>query len=701
MKPSPDVQSFRLLVVDDLTSIHEDFLKILRPAGSSAELQATAAALFGAGPTPTATNCADYRVDCAHQGQQALHLVEQATAAAQPYALAFVDVRMPPGWDGLETIRHLWAVDPALQIVLCTAYSDHSWNDMTRALGHTDNLIILKKPFDDTEVLQLAHALTRKWQLARENTARVESLDELVRQRTAELRRAQETFTQAFAASPLAQAVMAHDDHQIVAVNAAFERLIGLTAADIVGASPDSFGRGLDPARWRTLIGRLQAGEAIEDYAFVYQPQPSVRREMRASARAVTIGDRPSSVWVIQDVTDRLHLEAQLRQSQKLEAIGQLSAGIAHDFNNLLTGILGYTSELLADPANARLRPLLESINASSRHGAALTRQLLVFSRKQITQIEPVDPTAILATLQPLLRRLIGEKIDLRWDFAAPLPRLLADASALEQIVVNLVLNARDALPNGGRIDVRAGLCEFDRPGESGHPDARAGRFLTLEVSDNGAGIAPEVLPRIFEPFFTTKEVGKGTGLGLSTVYSLVQQHRGWVEVRTTLGQGTTFTVYQPVLENERPAAAPVPRLSSEPPARQFPPIRVLAVDDDKIVRQILRIILTRHNLPNAVAEDGVQAIAEWEKNGPYDLVISDIVMPNDVSGIDLARRLRATHPELPIIFITGYSPDHAGAQNLNLPGRVPRVILKPFAIEALVDAMHDALAPAPAPRAD
>ena len=186
MNSSPTVHRFRLLVVDDLTSIQEDFIKILRPADSSPELQATATALFGAGPTPASPPASHYTVDCAHQGREALLLVERAAAAAQPYALAFVDVRMPPGWDGLETIRHLWAVDPALQIVLCTAYSDHSWNDMTRALGHTDNLIILKKPFDDTEVLQLAHALTRKWQLARENTARVELLDELVRQRSGE-----------------------------------------------------------------------------------------------------------------------------------------------------------------------------------------------------------------------------------------------------------------------------------------------------------------------------------------------------------------------------------------------------------------------------------------------------------------------------------------------------------------------------------
>ena len=699
MNPASARCRFRLLVVDDLTSIHEDFLKILRPAGAPTDLHATAAALFGTGSATPFAPAADYAVDCAHQGKEALRLVEAAAAAGTPYALAFVDVRMPPGWDGLETIRHLWAVDPALQIVLCTAYSDHSWSDMTRALGHTDNLIILKKPFDDTEVLQLAHALTRKWQLARDNAVRVESLDELVRQRTAELRRAQATFTQAFAASPLAQAVLAHDEVRIVAVNAAFERLFALPQADAVGATPESFGRGLDPARWHQLVARLQAGEAIEDFPFVYRPQPSVRRDMRATARTVTIDGHPCSVWVLQDVTDRLHLEAQLRQSQKMEAIGQLSAGIAHDFNNLLTGILGYTSELLADTANTPIRPLLESINASARHGATLTRQLLVFSRKQITQLEPLDPAAILTNLQPLLRRLIGEKVDLRWAIADGLPRVLADASALEQIVVNLVLNARDALPDGGRIDVRATAREFASASQSGHAEARAGRFLAIEVADTGGGISPEILPRIFEPFFTTKEVGKGTGLGLSTVYSLVHQHHGWIDVRTTVGQGTTFTVFQPVVEN--PAVPTAVRSTPASPPRQLPAIRILAVDDDKIVRQMLHLIFTRHRVTNTIAVDGVEALAEWEKNGPFDLVISDIVMPNGVSGIDLARRLRAVDPALPFIFITGYSPDHVGAQNLNLPGRVPRVILKPFAVGALVDAMFDALAPPSTPPPD
>jgi len=689
--------SFRLLVVDDLAAIHDDFRKILVAARPPTALHATAAALFGT--NPAAVPPADFTVDSAYQGEEALRLVEQAIAADRPYAMAFVDVRMPPGWDGLETIRHLWAVDPALQIVLCTAYSDHTWNETTRALGLNANLIILKKPFDNTEVLQLAHALTRKWQLARENAARLATLDELVRVRTEELRRAEETFTQAFAASPLAQAIIALDGGAIIAVNATFERVAGLSQAEVASATPETFGRGLDPARWRRLVDRLRAGEAIEDYAFAYQPTPGVRRDIRCSARAVAIAGRPCSVWVLQDVTERLQLEAQLRQSQKMDAIGQLAAGIAHDFNNLLTGILGYTSELLADPANARLRPLLEPMNASAGRGAALTRQLLVFSRKQITQLEPLDPVAVLSNLQPLLHRLIGEKIDLRWNFPPALPRIMADASALEQIVVNLVLNARDALPAGGRIQISAAVRELTAAAAGGHAEARAGRFIAIEVADNGAGIAPEILPRIFEPFFTTKEIGKGTGLGLSTVYSLVHQHRGWIDVRTAVGQGATFTIYQPVIEH--PAGAATARGASATPFRQLPAIRVLAVDDDSVVRQMLQIILTRHHVANTIAEDGVRALAEWEKNGPFDLVISDIVMPNGVSGIDLARRLRRTHPDLPFIFITGYSPEHVGTNELNLPGRTPRVILKPFSVDALIDAIQAALAPPSTPPFD
>ena len=684
MMPSPSRERFRLLVVDDLPAIHEDFRKILAGPGVPTATRTAAAALFD--DEPPASSTVEFALDFALQGQEALTMVRAAVAAGSPYALAFVDVRMPPGWNGIETVRHLWTADPALQVVLCTAYSDFSWAETTRELGHTDSLIILKKPFETAEVLQLAHALTRKWQLARAHAVRVDSLDQLVRLRTEELRDAQETFTQAFAASPLAQVIVTLDENHLLAANAAFERLFAYSPQAALGASPAVFG--LAPAEWAPLAARLRAGEAVEDYAYTFKTASGPNHELRGSARAVVIAGRPCSIWVVQDVTDRLQLEAQLRQSQKMQAIGQLTAGFAHDFNNLLTGIIGHTTELLDDPANARLRPLLEPINASANHGAALTRQLLVFSSKQITQIERIDPRGVMDHLEPLFRGVLGPRYHLSWSLSATLPAVMADAAALEQIAFNLLLNARDALPAGGHISLVAEAREFATAAATGHAEGRAGRFLALSVSDDGCGIAPEILPRIFEPFFTTKDVGKGTGLGLATVYTLVQQHKGWIDVRTTLGVGSTFTVFVPLAE-------PIPVPVAAPPApagRKLSSFRVLAVDDDSIIRQILKILLMKNRVAHVLAEDGVIALEKWRTEGPFDLLLTDIVMPNGVSGIDLARELRNIHPALPVVFITGYSPDHVGADKIDLPGPVPRVVLKPFATGVLMDAVREAL---------
>ena len=679
---------FRVLVIDDLTAIHEDFSKILAPtAAPSNALRDSAAALFGTPVAPAAI--AEFSVDCAHQGEEGLGLVERAIADGRRYALAFVDVRMPPGWDGLETIKRLWAVDPALQIVLCTAYSDYSWTETIRTLGVTASLIILKKPFDNTEVLQLAHAMTCKWQLAEDNAQRLSTLNELVRQRTEEVRRAEEKFTQAFTANPHAQALIAVDQPEILAVNQAFEQQFGLTQAEVAGAKPDTFGRGVDRERWAALIGRLAAGESFNGHEFVFQPNPTIRRDVRCAARPIRIGGRACSIWVLEDITMRLQLESQLRQSQKLEAVGQLAAGVAHDFNNLLTVIQGYTAELLAADANAHLRDHLEPVQASAIRAATLTRQLLVFSRKQITRFEELDPAGILRSLRPLLDRLIGEQISLQWEISRELPTLHADAAAIEQIVVNLVVNARDAVRAGGRVTVRARHRVFQDARETNHAEGRAGSFVAVEVEDNGSGISAEVRPHIFEPFFTTKEVGRGTGLGLSTVQSLVQQHQGWIDVETTIGEGTTFRIFLPALAKPQliQNGAPLRRAS-----RDLPEIRLLVVEDDSVINRMLSLVFTNQKVRHTIVSDGPGALDAWQNEGPYDALVADIVLPNGISGIDLARHLRAQQPALPIVFVTGYSSELLAAKQNHLPGPAPQVLPKPFVIDSLIDAINDAL---------
>ncbi len=684
--------SFRILVIDDTPTIHEDFRKILTPvAAATPKIDDLAAAIFGdASPTPPPVR---FELDSAAQGQTGLALVQDALSEGRPYAVAFVDMRMPPGWDGLETIRHLWAADPHLQVVICTAFSDHSWAAITERLGQSENLLILKKPFDNVEVLQLTHALTRKWRLARDIEAHVAGLDDLLQARTAELRRAEEGFTAAFEASPIAQAIVSLENPAVIAVNSAFEKIMGLGRAQAVGLTPDSCGRGFDPGRWRSLIARLASGVAVDDHPCFFQSTPmSPQRELRCSARPLTIRGQRCSIWVLRDVTEQMETERQLRQSQKMEAIGQLAAGVAHDFNNLLTVIQGYTDELLARPSDAATRQMLEPVKTAAKRAAHLTRQLLVFSRKETVRPEQLDLVAIFHELRPLLRRLIGTHIDFQWNVPEKLAAIVADASNIEQVIVNLVVNARDAMPDGGRIEVSARECQLEAGSPALPVEAKPGTFLEIKVADSGTGINPEVLPRIFEPFFTTKEAGKGTGLGLSTVYSIVRQQGGWIQVQSEVGVGTVFTIYQPVATSVATGLT-APPFAVVSPAPE-PHRNVLVVEDDPTVKSLLSSILTRRGIAHTVAEDGVAAQEIWRTAPvPFDLLITDIVMPHGVNGVRLACNLRQQNPRLGVILSSGFRELLSDSANLAMPGLPPRILPKPFSPGDLLAAMTAACA--------
>jgi two-component system cell cycle sensor histidine kinase/response regulator CckA len=696
-RPAP----YRVLIVDDTASIHQDFAKVLAPPASAtrATLDELASAVFGrpaAPPPPPAVST--FEIHSAYQGMEALELVRRATNEGRPYAVAFVDMRMPPGWDGLETTSQLWAVDPDIQVVICTAYSDHSWASISERLGRSHNLLILKKPFDHVEALQLAHALSHKWELTRAHRAQVEMLDRIVDERTHQLATAEKRFAEAFNANPIPQAIVAHEPaFEILAINDAFTRELHLTLDELTHIAPETFGRGVDSARWQALLARVLAGEKVDDYAFTYRPGPGGERHLRCSARLSNVDGRRCSIWLLRDVTQQLETEQQLRQAQKLEAVGQLSAGVAHDFNNLLTVIHGYTSELLATNPSDEVRRMLEPVQTAASRAATLTRQLLVFSRKQVTQPELVSFNTVLDELSPLLRRLIGTDIEFDWNIAPLLPAVMADPASIEQIIVNLVVNARDAMPNGGRIHIAARALTIGMDAVARQIDARPGHFIEVAISDTGSGIPPEVLPRIFEPFFTTKGADKGTGLGLSTVYSIVHQHGGWITVQSQPGVGTTFTFYHPVAETPPPdcrADAPRAVLACDSPRSIR---RVLVAEDDAVVYELLAAVFARAGIPCDLATDGHTALACWHSRpDDYDLVVTDMVMPKGMSGLRLIREIRNQRPQLPAIIMSGYSaalfePNAFDA----LPGPAPKLLLKPFFPTDLLVAMNEVIAAA------
>ncbi|MDB6067461.1 MAG: multi-sensor hybrid histidine kinase [Pedosphaera sp.] len=354
------------------------------------------------------------------------------------------------------------------------------------------------------------------------------------------------------------------------------------------------------------------------------------------------------------DITERRNLEAQLRQAQKMESVGQLAGGIAHDFNNILTVIQGHTS-LLGMQLNLPEAALesAQQIGLAAERAANLTRQLLTFSRRQIIQPKNLDLNEVVNIMTKMLRRLLGEDVTLQVNYAPGLPLIHADPGMMEQVLLNLSVNARDAMPKGGRLFIHTSVVAVAEAEARQIAGAVPGDYVCLTVKDTGHGIKPENLPRIFEPFFTTKDVGKGTGLGLATVYGIAQQHRGWIKVASAVGKETEFKVFLPAI-----AAKPEVRGVKVPePKVRGGTETILVVEDETPVRVLVRSVLERHGYRVLEAESGVDALPIWlEHRDNISMLLTDMVMPHGVSGRELAERLRGDKPELKVIYTSGYS---------------------------------------------
>jgi PAS domain S-box-containing protein len=354
-----------------------------------------------------------------------------------------------------------------------------------------------------------------------------------------------------------------------------------------------------------------------------------------------------------EDVTERLNLEAQLRQAQKMESIGQLAAGVAHDFNNILTIIQGHAGLLNADPdLSAGLGESARQIAVAAERASNLTRQLLMFSRKQIMQPQMLNLNEVVNNLAKMLRALVGEQVDLRCVFGEDLPPIYGDAGMIEQILVNLAVNSRDAMPRGGILTLRSQVEFIEAEYVKKRPEAKTGYHVCLTVTDNGHGMDPATLSRIFEPFFTTKEIGKGTGLGLATVYGIVKQHQGWIEVESQVAQGTTFRVYFPVCS--KPAGESKVARPREIPGGDE---TILVVEDEQALRELVQEILEKKGYHVLEAATGAQALQIWEKHKhDIDLLLTDMMMPEGLSGRELAQRVLQERSDLKVIYSSGYS---------------------------------------------
>jgi PAS domain S-box-containing protein len=678
----------RILIVDDNPAIHEDFRKILGeqvPAGS--RLTELETRLFG--PPEVPVRRATFRLDSAFQGQEGLRMLQNALEENDPYTLAFVDVRMPPGWDGLETLEHFWKCCPDVQAVICTAYSDYSWEQITRRLKQSDNLLILKKPFDAIEALQVAHAMTKKWELGRQARLRLEDLDRMVRERTLalraevderlrvqeNLRHTEERFAIAFHASPLPMAIQGRADGRFLDANQSFLDLTGHEPRELIGRSAQDLKLWADNDT--KILAATRAEGRFRNQQYILHRRDGKSRTTLMWTEPITLEIGASQLLIVEDVTDRLKLESQLRQAQKMEAIGCLATGIAHEFNNLLTVIQGHAGLLRNSSGDARFRAdSIERITQASLEAASLTRRLLTFSRKQPLQLKPLNVSKSLGNMRRMLSRLVGERYNLQLTCEEQLLSVQADESGFQQAVINLVLNARDSMPSGGTIEVKTTGLMLDANAAREHIDARPGRFVCLSITDSGCGMTPEIAGRVFEPFFTTKEVGKGTGLGLSAVHGIVQQHDGWIEVATQPGIGSTFKVFFPACEttaNERSG----PEFVS-PRATCGAGEAVLLVEDEPSVRELARLTLEQGGYRVFEAADGPEALSVWEKSPVHiDLLVTDMVMPKGVTGAELARTLVSKDPRLRAIVTSGYNSEPGHNDELLVPGG--RFLSKPY----------------------
>lgn len=662
----------RILIVDDNHAIHADFNKILRPhTALGSALDNSASQLFNT--TPRSRPLPEVILQSAARGEEALQKVQQSIQAREPFAMAFMDVHMPPGWDGVDTVLRLWEFDPNLLIVFCTAYSDYSWTGLAAKLGYSDKFLILKKPFEAIEVTQLAVAMIQKWERTRKSRERMLELDQLVAERTRHLelqiektRATEERFTKAFHFTPLPMFILKADTLELVECNEHFAELAG-------GASLEG------PARQDAVRTLMQSNPALLDCVSAAGPLRceqshletplAGRRTLLVSRESFFLGHEPHMLVVSEDITERLASQERLRQSQKMEAVGQLAAGIAHDFNNIMTVILGRISDHIGDPAMPDIyrESLTEVLNSGTR-AAELTRQLLAFGRRQALSLQPLNLETTLRGQVRMMGRVISENYHINLQIATNLPSVLADPAAVHHIIMNLMLNARDAMPEGGSIRLEA-HAEQIQPGTRPQSDGLkvlGGHYVCLSIRDEGCGMDEHLRSRIFEPFFTTKEAGKGSGLGLPMVYGLVAQLSGWLEVDSQPNLGSEFRVFLPVAEIAAPSVQPAVRQAAKTPCGLG---RVaLIVEDDAPIRRMLCEMVKRFGFEILSASSAHEALTVWEKDDVadrVDLLITDIVMPGSLSGLGLGARLQTDRPGLKVVYSTGYSAEMLNAGDI------------------------------------
>jgi len=501
------------------------------------------------------------------------------------------------------------------------------------------------------------------------------------------LRESEERFTTFMDNSPVV-AFMRDERGRYVYVNRAFELLVKRPWREIVGKTPfDIWSAETAGGLFETDKDVLTSGRPIELYEKTSLPGGETKEWLAVKFPFQNRLGKPLVGCVAIDATERKSLEEQLRQSQKMEAVGRLAGGIAHDFNNLLTIVSGYCQLLLdSSGIGERDRSGIKEIKKAGEQAASLTRQLLAFSRKQVLAPRVLDLNAVVSNLEKMLRRLIGEDIELVTILRADLGRVKVDPGQVEQIIMNLAVNARDAMPKGGKLTIETANVELDEPYAHSHLPCQPGHYVMLAISDTGTGMDVETQKHIFEPFFTTKEKGKGTGLGLATVYGIIKQSGGFIWVYSEAGHGSAFKIYLP-RTMERGEVVDVAPSHGEPLKGTE---TILLVEDEAALRAMVQGILIAHGYKVLEAANGMEAlILSKQYSDPIHLLLSDVVMPQ-MSGRELAERMTCFRPAMKVLYVSGYTDEvivHNGMLGLSTD-----FLQKPFTPAALARKIREVL---------
>jgi PAS domain S-box-containing protein len=502
-----------------------------------------------------------------------------------------------------------------------------------------------------------------------------------------ELRKSEERFSKAFRSCPLAVTISTQADGQYLDVNDAFLRILGYKRGDVIGMTASKLSFWAQPLQRMEMLQLLDENGRVTELRTQYKTATGELREAEVSAELIELEGKPCVLAITRDITETLRLEAQFRQAQKMEAVGRLAGGVAHDFNNMLSVIIGYCDlslDLVAPKSPVKRH--LTQIKKASERAALLTRQLLAFSRQQVVFPKTLNLNEVVQNVTTMLQRLVGEDVAMSFRPTVPIGSVNADPGQIEQILMNLMANARDAMRDGGEIIIETGHAELDDQYVAQHPGSHAGQHVVLAVSDTGCGMDEKIKSQIFEPFFTTKGIGQGTGLGLSTVYGIVTQSKGSIFVDSQPGKGTTFKIYFPRIAGKAEDLAQSHDVGELPGGSET----ILVVDDDDALRIVTASLLSNAGYQTIEASNAEKALTILTASGPgIDLMLTDLIMFGK-SGFELFEQAKVIRPSLRSLFMSGYTGDLAALERGLILERA--FLAKPFTRISLLKKVYAAL---------